>query len=261
MCIAWPIFYLYSMPSPPNKDDTQKTAPPSLLGRSLAFARRLTIFYLFVFVSGLCFGVYYYKYLPGNEQSLNARGFRILNRLSANIAVKYNDFAGAVDNIVFADSLCQYNDPVKRTTHQQDNIRQLSRNIHFTYDFNHTIRIPAGSDSFYYEGNFTYWHSKTAPALLIGLKDLLDPLFEKRNDFFDDYILLSKNANPSEAAVIYDQLGVTQPGLLNIDSALGMRKNSDITTISDIRIAGRTYKLYLRPFSINNHRLILGGLL
>src|ERR1700678_1120160 len=76
----------------------------SFYAKTVLFARRLSIFYLFVGIFSVFFGVFYYRYIPANQAELNSRGVRILNQLASNMAVKNDNLQDAFENVEFGDS-------------------------------------------------------------------------------------------------------------------------------------------------------------
>ena len=71
--------------------------------KTMLFARRLSIFYLFVGIFSVFFGVFYYRYMPANQAEVNSRGFRILNQLASNMVVKNGNLKDAFDNVNYGE--------------------------------------------------------------------------------------------------------------------------------------------------------------
>ncbi|HXB94096.1 MAG TPA: hypothetical protein VNU70_03020, partial [Puia sp.] len=122
--------------------------------KSLTFLRRLSVFYMFVGVFSLFFGVFYYKFIPDNQLQINKRGFRILNQLSENFLQKDDDLSEVFSNDKYLpinnnDSLSQ----------------EINKFIPFLID---TLRkIP---DSFSSGSSFIYPYGDTAWSIVYPLQ-------------------------------------------------------------------------------------------
>jgi hypothetical protein len=252
-----------------------------ILDRGASFARRLSVFYLFIFVLLLFFGFFYYKYIPGNQSELDSRGFRILNQLSTNIAQKNDDIDSTLNS--FGDSLTW--DSV-----QLEMSKQINKSFHYEIvcqDHLAKKRIYKPIDQ--YPGSewvFNYKledHPQTGEDCfaIVTMDDFLGPVLATRDDLFDSYILLKKkedsisagtdsskyskievhSAKSAAMTILYLQKNLSASDLINSDSAMALQKNSDQATVTDIQVSGTPYKLFSRPFAIGNEQLVLAGLI
>src|SRR5882757_4285966 len=66
--------------------------------RSIQVIRKLSIFYLLLIVLIICFGLYYFNYVPRNRDQLNEWGQRSLNQLASNFTKKSTDIKAIFDS-------------------------------------------------------------------------------------------------------------------------------------------------------------------
>ena len=229
-----------------------------ILDRGASFARRLSVFYLFVIVGILFFGFFYYKYIPGNQSEIDSRGFRILNQLCTNIVAKDEGMAGIIKNL---DS---FRIDGKFDPDLED---QLLKNTN--------CQIVCGADSAHKDDNHVRVFDDKGQSMvyplnecraIIPVKDFMAPVFEARDDLFDSYTLLKKeNKDRShrypEMTILYNQKNLSSASIVNMDSSLSLEKNTDLANITDIEISGTYYKFFSRPFVLKGDQLILAGVI
>src|SRR5882762_3112458 len=95
-----------------------------LRDKSIQFIRRLSVFYLLLIVLIICFGLYYFNYVPRNKNGLNESGQRSLIQLSTNFTQKSLDIKDIFDRT----------DSVQDLINKKGSYRYLNANIPYTLD-------------------------------------------------------------------------------------------------------------------------------
>lgn len=242
--------------------------------KSISLVRRLSIFYLFVAVFSVFFGIFYYKYIPDNQSEIDTRGFRILNQLTGNIIQKNSNLLEAFDNL-------SKQPPAERS----DILDQIRRQIPIVWQKylgkgpsvrkTDSIGIrQAGDCSLVYI-------LQSSDTAIIKWGEFIDPILATRDDLFGSYVLLQRGEgsrggdgsrdngyrdngsrdNPKEMKLLYIQDRISVSPGLNADSALALQKNTDLADISTVTISGEAYMLFIQPFDLGSNRLVLGGLI
>ncbi|GGB23474.1 hypothetical protein [Puia dinghuensis] len=244
----------------------------NLFTKSILFARRLSILYLFLGIFSIFFGIFYYRYIPGNQAELNSRGFRILNQLANNMTARNANLADAFSNI--ANCHCM-------PSEQKRLDQQIDEYIHFHTDTSgrrhqrrqdslHLRRqdsLPDGPQLQFpptEPPRLSYGIDSTDRAI-IKIADFLEPVLAARDDLFDTYVVLHKDSSRQDSAhqlrVVYLKDKISASFAINVDSALSLQKNTDLSTTSTILIGGESYLLFYQPFQLAGSTLVLGGLI
>ena len=230
----------------------------NLYAKTILFARRLSVFYLLIGIFSVFFGIFYYKYLPANEAELDTRGFRILDQLTSNMIRKDATLADAFRNA--ACTTC-----VQVT--QPDVLHQIYTHIRFDTVANKTLpkggslqSVPNYGWSLIY--NISDDTLKNANAAVVPIGSFLEPILAGRTDLFDSYVLLTRDTTPhAPFKLIYIQGSLSSSYGFNVDSALSLQKNSDLSDITTVSIGNEAYDLFFQPFQFTGARLALGGLI
>lgn len=237
-----------------------------LRDKSIQFIRRLSMFYLLLIVLIICFGLYYFNYVPRNKNELNESGQRSLIQLATNFTQKSLDIKDIFDKT----------DSVQDLINKRGSYRYLNNNISYTLDRRVTDStekpiLPRSKAPFIRTDKTGQWciqyPADSLPpetVVLIRMKDFIRPLLEGRDDIFDTYMLF-KDHDASGSSINLDILyrndELSTSAMINADSLLKTRKNSDFSGIVDLSIAGSDYKLFIRPFDFFNQHIYLAGLI
>jgi len=246
-----------------------------IYARTMIFARRLWVFYLLIVIFSVFFGVFYYRYLPGNEAEIDTRGFRILNQLASNITERDATLADAFNNA--ACSFCSAN--LRLAV-----LNQIHQNIPFDTTYYETSTIAKQHlrrldtiDSKGWCMNYVVPPDKkpdTLPLMAsVRIANFLAPILAARTDLFDSYMLLRWNAGDTgnmpartstrnnQFRIIYLQHSLSASYGFSADSALSLQKNTDLADITTISLGGEAYNLFFQPFEFAGDRLVLCGLI
>jgi len=245
-----------------------------LRDKSIQFIRRLSVFYLLLIVLIICFGLYYFNYVPHNKEGLNESGQRSLIQLSSNFTQKSLDIKDIFDRT----------DSVQDLINKKGSYRYLNANIPYTLDKPYTpdkhaadsaekTSLPKNPIPFIRKDRAGQWciqysADSLSPetVVLIRMKDFIRPLLEERDDIFDTYMLF-KDHDPSGSGpsinldILYRDDELSTSAMINADSLLSTQKNSDFSGIVELSIAGAAYKLFIRPFDFYNQHVYLAGLI
>lgn len=229
----------------------------AISAKNLLNARRLGVLGLFVGTFTVFFGAFYLKYIPANQAELNSRGFRILNQLVSNTSTRNNTLASAFSNL----GQCTACSPGDVDTL----IGQLQGRVGFTLD---TRTLPArttftpdspklggvdGQECIIYSA-FKDHYAR------VSLAHFMTPVVAARTDLFSNYVVLRKDSS-HVFQILYLQSAISASYGLNVDSALALQKNTDLTDVSTIVIEGQSYLLFYQPFELAGSKLVLGGLI
>ena len=231
--------------------------------KSMLFVRRLSVFYIFLAVLAVVFGLYYYKYVPSNEQELEERGQRTLRQLSENFLNSCEQLKTIFDNNTGAlpdtiqNHLANFSYFYKRTPYvvEEPSATNLPANNFFLFNDEH--------DNTWKLSYIKILGDKKL-AINIPLSRLLQPLLGIREDIFDTYVVLqdsSKSSKPKNLPILYQQLDLSASPILNADTVISLQKNSDLSAVSDIKFAGAEYKTFFHAMPFYGQRLILAGLI
>jgi hypothetical protein len=163
---------------------------PKILPPGDSFKRRLSVFFLFIIVFILFFGIYWYKYIPANQRELNGRGFRILRQLSSNITTRYDVLEKDLENIF--DSTCPVgmkgeleksfiNYVIEKIGYEPLDTQCDFRN----QGYSNSIILRCGQDFKFF---FNFQKNGNGPT--INVKKYLKNILESRDDLFESYMLL-----------------------------------------------------------------------
>lgn len=237
----------------------------SVFTRGSMFLRRASVFYLFIAVLILCFALYYYKYIPDNKAEVNERALRVLNQLVNNFQRKNNDFRDILRQAHLTENLRDKHGSFDLLKEQIAYwVKPFSTAGQKPEDKSTLPRILVLPDSGW---RIDYPVIQKGDSLLfsVSLKDFAKPLLGVRADIFRNYLLLydSGRTQPQsrQLQLIYQQNELTSAGTVNADTLLSLQKNSDHSSVADIRIAGNDNKLFFQPFDFYGQHLFLAGLI
>lgn len=238
-----------------------------LRDKSIQFIRRLSVFYLLLIVLLVCFGLYYFNYVPHNKSGLNEWGQRSLNQLATNFNQKSADIKDIFDSAII-DSL----------KYKKGSYRYLNANIPYKLDkiYPDSPGKKNGDDNpspsigkdrteqwcIQYSVNCL----KGDSVVLIRVDDFLKPLLEGRDDIFDTYMLFRDSGQPGQdkrvnLEVLYRDAGMSASATINADTLLRSQKNSDLSGVVELSISGTVYEVFLRPFDFYKQHIYVAGLI
>lgn len=229
-----------------------------LYAKTILFARRLWVFYLLIGIFSAFFGVFYYRYLPGNEAELDTRGFRILDQLTNNMTARNTTLAGSFRNVVCDGCGLSSQTAIMHLLYQNihfgiaDPPQKMTSGLQHDAAYGWSMVYPIGVDS----------PQKKTTWAVVRINDFIEPVLAARTDLFDSYILLARDSSKNaQFKVVYLQSSLSSSYGLSADSALSLQKNSDLADITTVSIGGEAYNLFFQPFEFSGSRLVLGGLI
>ncbi|HTI08883.1 MAG TPA: hypothetical protein VL832_10015, partial [Puia sp.] len=239
--------------------------------RSIQVIRKLSIFYLLLIVLIICFGLYYFNYIPRNKDQLNEWGQRSLNQLASNFTKKSSDIKAIFD------SASRNGSNIDSLKVKGGSYRYLNSNIPYKLEGGRPDSVqktpPAGRPAPYIgKDKEEQWcinystESLNNTAILVRVKDFLQPLLEGRDDVFDAYMLFkdSDKSTPGKQLnldILYRAEGLSASPIINADTLLKIQKNSDFSGVVEVSISGTEYELFVRPFDFYQQHVYLGGLI
>ncbi len=220
--------------------------------------------------------LYFFKYVPSQQQLLNGRAFRELEQIGSGIQNK---------NDAYSTAIHWY-------------LQKRSDGNPLLNSFSFTTPIPRGlKDSLFHDGpmklekdaqsgdwqlSYPLWyktgdtagHSKYSllARMNISLSTVLQPVIATYKDIFNDYLVLrDQRMDTSQHQMTLDSLRneeiVFSSGFLptgyqvNLDSLIKKDAGFNFITIHDITIEGTAEKLFLYPLRIGNEKIILAGVI
>ena len=234
--------------------------------KSVQFIRRLSVFYLLLIVLMVCFGLYYFYYVPQNRNGLNQQGQKFMIQLATNFAQKSADIKDIFDS---ASS-------VEQLRSKTGNFKYVNANIPYRLD---SVYQPGEKD--FYAGLIPFidkdktgqWciqyssrFLRNDSVILIKMDDFIKPLIEGRNDIFDTYMLFSTEGKslptqPINLNILYRDEGLSTSATVNADTLFRLEKNSDFSGIAQLSVSGTDYEVFLRPFDFYGKSIYLAGLI
>ena len=238
-----------------------------LRDKSIQFIRRLSVFYLLLIVLLVCFGLYYFNYVPHNKSGLNEWGQRSLNQIASNFTQKSSDIKDIFDGAII-DSLKS----------KRGSYRYLNANMPYILDKacydspgrpNRGDNIPPSIGKDRAEEwcmRYPTDSLKGDSLILIRISDFLKPLLEGRDDIFDTYMLFRDSDKSGQnksinLEVLYRDESMSASATINADTLLRSQKNSDLSGIVELSISGKVYEVFFRPFSFYKQHIYLAGLI
>ena len=238
-----------------------------LRDKSIQFIRRLSVFYLLLIVLLVCFGLYYFNYVPHNKSGLNEWGQRSLNQIAGNFTQKSADIKDIFDSAII-DSL----------KHKKGSYRYLNSNIPYTLDkaCDDSVgksnrgdnNLPSIGKDRTEQWSIRYPTDslKGDSLIYIRINDFLKPLLEGRDDIFDTYMLFRDSDKSGQGKsinleVLYRDEGMSASAIINADTLLRTQKNSDLSGVVELSISGTVYEVFFRPFSFYKQHIYLAGLI
>src|SRR5882757_3876933 len=159
--------------------------------RSIQVIRKLSIFYLLLIVLIICFGLYYFNYVPRNRDQLNEWGQRSLNQLASNFTKKSSDIKAIFD------SASRKGSNIDNLRDKLSSYRYLNSNIPYKLDPDTSKKKTPSYRPGPYIGKdreeqwcINYWTDFLKDSsIVIRIRDFFQPLLEGRDDVFDAYML------------------------------------------------------------------------
>lgn len=237
--------------------------------RGVLMFRRLSVFYLFFLFMILAFILYQYKVKPDNEAELHNRGQRVLKQLAQNFLQKDKDIKA-----VFSDPTCSF----ERIKFKKDNLNKFNEKtpynvdtVNFSKDYLPGLRDTVPFIRMLQDDNWQMVYpvhiKERGPfEILVNANSFAGPIFGAKEDvLFGTFLILFDSNSTALSArnlpVIYRHNNISASPVVNLDTLKLLQKNSDLSAVTDIAIAGSTYKIFVHPFRYYGQRVLLAGLI
>ncbi|MFT3908267.1 MAG: hypothetical protein QM737_02480 [Ferruginibacter sp.] len=271
----------------------------SFINKSVIYARKLSVFFLFLFVFAIFLMVYFYKFIPGNREEFTNRGFRILKQFSGNIIQKNKEVKNTFINFKLTRAGNNlYDSSLKSFLKTEKFYEQLNNNLPYSIDSSEITRNNIArwdNGAIFKTDEIWAFHYSTGIEMprkdsnrqtystAINIDDFLNPILETRKDIFKGYLLLSaenftipktnkkdssaksnettsSEKNKTAFAIVYKQGDISFSTELNADTLFKVQKNSDFANVIELDISGNKFKVFVCPFRLNEQNLMLAGL-
>ena len=241
-------------------DRSQRSAAwlPKLIG-AIVITALLCIF----------FSLYFFRYIPHQQQLLNGRAFQELEQIGNGLLNKNNAYSTAIGWFLRKPNA---NSPLRKT-----------------FQFTRPFPPPPPGQSFYAgpmklvrNDSAGAWQfdyplhkandSTLASDMCIGLDPIVQPIIATYKDIFDNYLLLRdlRTVSTEKHAGIADSLNNFEIAFssgtlpidyrMNLDSLIKKGDGFNLITIHDVTMEGTPYKLFLYPMQLGGERIVLAGM-
>jgi hypothetical protein len=231
--------------------------------------RNTFVVIVILIVLGTALGLYYFYYVPLNQQQLHQYGFRMLSAISRNIAERNSDLVRLYTNNVSGE---YRNTPVKDSGDIKaaldslpDKVRPelVAANVPPGRQFSSgqvATATHVGNNVLEYEirsGENTY------ARLQLPIRKLVENIISYRHELFESYLILKHDS--ARGSIVYQDDSLGLDDRITPDSILARRKGATFSQIADVSIQGVDYKLFCFPFTLDKEQdkehLVLGGLI
>jgi hypothetical protein len=245
---------------------------------------------LMLLILGIFFAIYFFKYIPEQQNSLNDRGFLELQQIQNAVRNKEAGYANAIRVFLLdtkagsrlrssfsalpywpsSDSNRSYSKVTTAITKDPDRSSML-----LTY---HLVGYQANDrnkDSGFY--------------LTIPLEKVLSPIITTYKDIFENYLLIqdssvnflqldsmlachlngdpacrprnnSQLTSPHRGEILYNSGSVPIDYPVEMDSLIKIRDGFSFLNVHNVTVQGNSYKLFLYPLRLGSQQIILAGL-
>jgi hypothetical protein len=226
------------------------------------------------------FALYFFKFIPGQQQLLNGRAFRELEQIGNGLDNKNDAYAGAIQAFLKKRSA---NNPLRNTfqftipfppqqSYDNDSFcagsLQLKRN-------DQTGSWQLAYPLYRYQGTKAAQLEKdrVVTEMRAALGPILQPIITTYKDIFNDYLILRqrqtgdfKDQMPQPDSTHSYEVAFTSGALpvdyrLQLDSLLKKDDGFNLITIHDVTIEGTPCKLFVYPLQLGSERIILAGII
>jgi len=250
---------------------------------------------LTLLILGIFLSLYFFKYLPRQQDDYNRRAFLELEQIEKAIQSRNGAYTRAltyIQNATFAQRNPKVSSPLFRSF-KDATIRRSDPSYHRLAQ-NEAMFIAEDPSNGYYRLTYpllipgtattagtpktgspqaTGPPPNTSPSasppdttairiMSIRLDSVLNPIISTYKDIFANYLLIGPPdpENIHESRIIFNPDNLSLDFRINIDSLLSKHDGFSIRNVRDVTIQGSSYKLFIYPFRLGNQAVILAGL-
>ncbi|PWU00658.1 MAG: hypothetical protein C5B52_08465 [Bacteroidetes bacterium] len=233
-----------------------------------AMLRRFSVLLIILLLALLFLALYYFKYIPDNRERLQRQGFLILQQQSRGIV------QSVIDHNLFFKA--KKDDDLARNSMRVGSRKDTTGPFPYSEWRVDDNTLPDTPSMQVYEklGNF---HPDPDLGLLfsfgggftfsINVEEIIGKTLDQdRVDFFENYFALHQcarsDANPRDTGVsmLYHSEDLFISDRIPTDSIGKLFKGLQFSKILDLPVNGNPYKVFLLPFQLGKHTIILAGL-
>lgn len=243
---------------------------------------------LTLLILGIFLSLYFFKYLPRQQDDYNRRAFLELEQIEKAIQSRNGAYTRAMTYIQdatfaqrnpkvssplfrsFKDQTIRRSDPAYRRLAQNEAMFLTEDPSNGYYRLSYPLLIPgtAGAPKTDSPTKTTASPSASSPdtsairIMSIRLDSVLNPIISTYKDIFANYLLIGPPdpENTHESRIIFNPDNLSLDFRINIDSLLSKHDGFSIRNVRDVTIQGGTYKLFIYPFRLGNQAVVLAGL-
>ncbi len=245
---------------------------------------------LILLLLGIFMSLYFFKYIPQQQNAYNNRAFMELGQIEKAVQVRNQGYIWAIETFLahpHAPNPLIRNftfDPPGPPVQEEPNERKIGQTIltNDTLDGSWRITYPlfpnptAGSAAGSNATGQAAANKTIATEILMSIKldTILTPIINTYQDIFEDFILIrdthqdgnfhapdQDRARLHQGQVVFNSGNLAVDYLVNTDSLLKLNDGFSLLDIHQVSIEGNPYKLFLYPFQLGKERVILAGLI
>jgi hypothetical protein len=252
-----------------------------------SFGRVLPVI-LILLLLGIFMSLYFFKYVPEQQNAFNGRGFMELGQIEKAVQSRNQGYIWAIETFLAhplaPNPLIQNQhfkfDPPWSVGQIEPGTRTIGQAILTNDSLGGSWRLtyplfPKSADGNDYHTSISDLNTGgSAPAKIlmsIALDTILAPIINTYQDIFDDYLLIgdtqdgSPRSDPDntglhQGEVVYNSGNLAVDYRVNTDSLLKKSDGFSLLDIHNVTIEGNPYKLFIYPFKLGKERIILAGL-
>lgn len=189
---------------------------------------------------GIFLSLYFLKYVPEHKRDYNQRAFRELRTVTDAFEARANSYLQI---------------PIASAKNKEIR-KKLVRNASKASDSADVIIQDATKA----------WGLKYAQGFK-PIDSILLPLTAGDNDVFDHYLMILGLPNPKDTIepkngqLIFNPEHLSIGFSIDVDTLLKKTDGFSMMNIRDVKVEGNDYKLFYYPFCLQNHKIIMAGLL
>jgi hypothetical protein len=234
---------------------------------------------LMLLILGVFFSIYFFKYVPDQQSTLNNRGYRELQQIEQALDDKEAGYKKAIQvslqntkansRLLASFSMTPYWPPpeckMPNSSRQIGNIMIIKDLQKDAMQLTYPLVCPATSapahDTIFY--------------MSIGLEKVLTPIITTYRDIFENYLLIldsdsgntdrphspERFSRPRRGEILYNSGNLPMEYPVNMDSLVNTRDGFSLLNVHNVTVEGNAYKLFLYPMQWGGERVVLAGLI
>ncbi len=229
---------------------------------------------LILLLLGIFMSLYFFKYVPQQQNAFNNRAFMELGQIEKAVEVRNQGYIYAIETFLahpHAPNPLIRNftfDPPGPPVQEEPNERKIGQTILTNDTLDGSWRI-----TYILFPNPSAGSNAAGILMSIKLDTILTPIINTYQDIFEDYILIRDThqddnfhapdpdrARLHQGQVVFNSGNLAVDYLVNTDSLLKLNDGFSLLDIHQVSIEGNPYKLFLYPFQLGKERVILAGL-